>query len=40
VEHKNVCRRSEEKEERVNEEQVQGITLSGFAIAQDHDEFT
>jgi hypothetical protein len=38
--HKKVWRRSEKQEEQVNEEQVQGIILSGFAVAQDHDEFT
>jgi hypothetical protein len=31
---------SEEQEEQVNEEQIQGIILTGFAVAQDHDEFT
>jgi hypothetical protein len=40
VGHKKVWRRSEKQEEKVNEEQVQGIVLSGFAVAQDHDEFT
>jgi hypothetical protein len=37
--YKKAWRRSEEKEEQVNEERVQGIILIGFAVAQDHDEF-
>jgi hypothetical protein len=40
VGHKKVWRRSEKQEEQVNEEHVQGIILSGFAVAQEHDEFT
>jgi hypothetical protein len=38
--HKKVWRRSEKQEEKLNEEQVQGIVLSRFVVAQDHDEFT
>jgi hypothetical protein len=38
--HEKVWRRSEKQEEKENEEQVQGIVLSGFVVAQDHDEFT
>jgi hypothetical protein len=33
-------KRNEKQEERVNEEQVQGIALIGFAVAQVHNEFT
>ena len=39
VGHKKVQRRSEKQEERINEEHVQRIVLSGFAATQEHDEF-
>jgi hypothetical protein len=38
--HKKVWRRIEKQEEWVNEEKVQGIILSGFAVAQYQDEVT
>jgi hypothetical protein len=38
--YKKAWKRSEKQEEQVNEEHVQGIVLTGFAAAQDHDEFT
>ena len=38
--HKKFWRRSEKQEEHVNEEQVQGIMLTGFEAIQDHDEST
>jgi len=37
--YKKAWRRSEKQEEQVNEEQIQGIILTGFLATQDHDEF-
>jgi ATP-dependent protease HslVU (ClpYQ) ATPase subunit len=37
--YKKAWKRSEEQEEQVNEEHIQGIVLTGFPEAQDHDEF-
>jgi hypothetical protein len=40
VRYKEVWRRKEKQEEKVNEEQVPEIVLTGFATTQDHDEST